>query len=369
MGISMTVNTMAVDRTPPCHRHSTSRGFTLIELLIVVAIIGIVSAIAVPAYQRYTLRSDVTAIHATLRGALTPYESALVLNQPPCLESGCGIGWVGIEADLYPRGTFSLLDDTGGMAFTYTSGPLVGGQLALMRSEFGLWRCEASGIDSRYLPPACRLGSAVPGGSASLAGLSTSSAGIRTIGTWSDDNSGSVSSASGRLYIPNSHDEYDFTVRARLGDDSGGGFALLFDTSLPDGNNNQDSGFALQFDRGWGGFVVRPRDSGNEANGLTLSGLDVPDGTVFTSRGGGTDNVLRPPGFDAGSSSSDWTAEREITVQVRNASTGGGRTVDVLMDGQQILGGLQLDSAGGEYVGLRSWGAETDYSGYSITPR
>lgn len=344
-------------------------GFTLIELLIVVAIIGIISAIAVPAYQRYTLRSDVTAIHATLRGALTPYESALILNQLPCLDSSCGAGWIGIEADLYPRGSFSLLDDTGGMEFTYTSGPLTGGRLALTRSEFGLWRCQASGIDSRYLPPACHPGGTMPGGSASLAGLSTSSAGIRTIGTWGDNNSGTVSSESGRLYIPNNHDEYDFTVRARLGDDSGGGFALLFDTSLPEGNNNQDSGFALQYDRGWGGFVVRPRNSGNEANGLTLSGLDVPDGTVLISRGTGTNNVLRPPGFDASSSSSDWTAEREITVQVRNATASGMRTIDVLMDGQKVFGGLQVESAGGEYVGLRSWGAETDYSGYSITPR
>ncbi|WP_375145761.1 pilin, partial [Vibrio parahaemolyticus] len=53
-------------------KQKKQQGFTLIELMIVVAIIGVLAAAAIPAYQNYVTRSEVTSGLATVKALITP---------------------------------------------------------------------------------------------------------------------------------------------------------------------------------------------------------------------------------------------------------------------------------------------------------
>lgn len=59
---------------------NTQKGFTLIELMIVVAIIGILAAIAIPQYQNYTARAQVSEAITLLGGLKTPVVEAVSSN-------------------------------------------------------------------------------------------------------------------------------------------------------------------------------------------------------------------------------------------------------------------------------------------------
>ena len=63
-------------------------GFTLIELMIVIAIIGILAAIAIPQFSAYRTRSFNAAAAADIRNAATAQEAYFVDNQAYCTASG-----------------------------------------------------------------------------------------------------------------------------------------------------------------------------------------------------------------------------------------------------------------------------------------
>jgi prepilin-type N-terminal cleavage/methylation domain-containing protein len=67
-------------------------GFTLIELMIVIAIIGILAAIAIPQFSAYRTRSYNSAAQADLRNAATAQEAYFVDEQTYCNDTGTLIG-------------------------------------------------------------------------------------------------------------------------------------------------------------------------------------------------------------------------------------------------------------------------------------
>jgi type IV pilus assembly protein PilA len=145
---------------------SMQKGFTLIELMIVVAIIAILAAIAIPAYQNYLIRSQVSE-GLSLAGGLETGTIEYYSNRgvwPPSNESA-GVAKAGSIVGSYVSNV-TTGNGTGLITITY-SGPKANAKISgktLELSPFSkdggsfAWTCKtpAGGVESKYLPSSCR---------------------------------------------------------------------------------------------------------------------------------------------------------------------------------------------------------------------
>lgn len=98
--------------------NKNEKGFTLIELMIVIAIIGILAAIAIPQFSAYRTRSYNSAAQADLRNAATAQEAYQVDNQTYCQTIGT---LVGATYGLYTSANVSLSAAATAQTYTITA--------------------------------------------------------------------------------------------------------------------------------------------------------------------------------------------------------------------------------------------------------
>lgn len=144
---------------------NAQKGFTLIELMIVIAIIGILAAIAIPQYQNYIAKSQVSRVMGETGNLKTAIETCI--QDGKTAANACELGWttsnlLGHAQTTGQTGLVVDIEDTGVASIVATFGNNASAAikqagtntLTWSRTAEGVWTC-ATKVPAKFAPSGC----------------------------------------------------------------------------------------------------------------------------------------------------------------------------------------------------------------------